>query len=132
QVVRADREDRTPLSPEINRALGERFASLIGRADAVAVSDYDKGVVNAELLAAVLPEAARAGVPVFLDPKVHHADYYRPATLITPNLREAELLAGMPVEDQSSLEEAGRRLLERFACPYVLITRGEGGMSLFA
>ena len=131
QVVRTDREDRTPLSPETNDALKDRFMDALPHADAVVVSDYDKSVVNAELLGFILPEARKADVPVFLDPKVHHADYYRPTTLIKPNNREAELLTGMVLTDRTSLEEAGKRLLDRFECPYILITRGEDGMSLF-
>jgi D-beta-D-heptose 7-phosphate kinase/D-beta-D-heptose 1-phosphate adenosyltransferase len=98
---------------------------------AVIVSDYDKGVANRELLSQVLPEARKAGVPVYLDPKVHHADYYRPITLIKPNKQEAERLIGMTIENDRQLEEAGRRLLEKFDCPYALISRGEAGMSLF-
>jgi D-beta-D-heptose 7-phosphate kinase/D-beta-D-heptose 1-phosphate adenosyltransferase len=132
QIVRADRESRAPASGELNDALAEVFLKWLPSASAVVVSDYDKGLVRRELLARVLPEARRAGVPVFLDPKVQHADYYRPVTLITPNRREAELLTGMSIEDQGQLEEAGRRLLQKFECPYALITRGEEGMSLFS
>ena len=51
--------------------------------------------------------------------------------MITPNQREAEMLTGLPIGDESSLEEAGRKLLERFGCKFALITRGEEGMSLF-
>jgi rfaE bifunctional protein kinase chain/domain len=131
QVVRTDREDRSPLASAVIETLSKQFLSALEDADAVVVSDYDKGVVNAALLGAVLPGAEQAGVPVFLDPKVHHADYYRPVTLMTPNHRETELLSGMAIGDQSSLEEAGRALRERFGCPYFLITRGEDGMSLF-
>jgi D-beta-D-heptose 7-phosphate kinase/D-beta-D-heptose 1-phosphate adenosyltransferase len=132
QVVRADRETREALSPEWNRNLAGLFLDYLPRAAAVIISDYDKGVVNRELLSAILPEARRAGVPVYLDPKVHHADYYRPITLITPNHREAELLTGMVIDGDEALEEAGRRLLQRFECEYALITRGEQGMSLFS
>jgi D-beta-D-heptose 7-phosphate kinase/D-beta-D-heptose 1-phosphate adenosyltransferase len=132
QVVRTDRESRKPLSSEMNHELAKRFAQCLPRAAAVIVSDYDKGVVNRELLATVLPEARSANVPVYLDPKVHHADYYKPITLITPNHREAELLTGTVVDSEAALEDAGRKLLERFQCEYALITRGEEGMSLFS
>jgi D-beta-D-heptose 7-phosphate kinase/D-beta-D-heptose 1-phosphate adenosyltransferase len=132
QIVRADRESRAPVSNELNTALAEAFAKWLPSARAVVVSDYDKGLINRQLLSLVLPQAKRAGVPVFLDPKVHHADYYRPITLITPNHREAELLTGMSIADQTQLEEAGRRLLQKFECPYALVTRGEEGMSLFS
>ena len=132
QVVRTDRESRKALSPQINADLASAFLRHLPQAKAVIVSDYDKGVVNRELLSAILPNARSAGVPVFLDPKVPHADYYRPITLITPNQREAELLTGTAIEDERGLEDAGRKLLEKFECEYALITRGEEGMSLFS
>ena len=131
QIVRADRESKAPLSSESNTALAGAFRKWLSSAGAVVVSDYDKGVVNRTLLSDVLPAAQRARIPVLLDPKVHHADYYKPITLITPNHREAELLTGMSIDSEHQLEDAGRKLLEKFECPYALITRGEEGMSLF-
>ena len=132
QIVRADRENRKPLSPELSRDLAALFLGYLPGAAGVVVSDYDKGVVNHELLGMILPKARSAGVPVYLDPKVHHADYYRPITLITPNQREAELITGTTIDSNAALEEAGRKLLHQFECEYALITRGEGGMSLFS
>jgi D-beta-D-heptose 7-phosphate kinase/D-beta-D-heptose 1-phosphate adenosyltransferase len=131
QIVRTDRESRDPLSNERNQAVASAFSEWLPSVSAVIVSDYDKGVANRELLAIVLPEARQAGVPVYLDPKVHHADYYRPITLIKPNQHEAERLLGMSIKSEDQLEEAGRRLLAKFDCPYALISRGEAGMSLF-
>ena len=131
QIVRADRESRDALSSKLNETLADLFMEYLPRAAAVIVSDYDKGVVNRELLSEVLTKARAVGVPVYLDPKVHHADYYKPISLITPNHREAELLTGTVINGTASLDEAGRRLLQRFECEFALITRGEEGMSLF-
>jgi D-beta-D-heptose 7-phosphate kinase/D-beta-D-heptose 1-phosphate adenosyltransferase len=131
QIVRADREQRAALCSETNRVVADVFINRLKNAHAVVVSDYDKGVVNRELMAEVLPRARDMKVPVFLDPKVHHADYYKPITMITPNQAEAELLTGIQINDTTSLEEAGRRLRAQLQCEYALITRGEEGMSLF-
>lgn len=132
QIVRADRESKAALTDEQNARLLESFEKWLPDCTAVVVSDYDKGVVNRQLLSQALPLAHRSQIPVLLDPKVHHADYYRPITVITPNHREAELLTGLSIETDEQLENAGRRLLEKFDCPYALITRGEEGMSLFS
>lgn len=132
QVVRTDRESKKPLSADLNADLAMLFTQFLPKAAAVIVSDYDKGVVNRDLMADILPKARNAEIPVFLDPKVHHADYYRPITLITPNHREAELLTGLAIDTEMTLEEAGRKLLQKFGCEYALITRGEEGMSLFS
>jgi D-glycero-beta-D-manno-heptose-7-phosphate kinase len=132
QVVRADRESKKPLSPETNSDLDALFTQFLRDAAAVIVSDYDKAVINRELLTSILPRARAAGIPVFLDPKVHHADYYQPITVITPNHHEAELLTGLAIDTEKALDDAGRRLLQKFDCEYALITRGEEGMSLFS
>jgi len=131
QVVRTDRESRKPLQANVNADLESAFLRNLRHASAVIVSDYDKGVVNRELLGSILPKAQSARVPVFLDPKVNHADYYRPITAITPNKREAEQLTGLSIQDDESLEQAGQSLRRKFECEYALITRGEEGMSLF-
>ena len=78
QVVRTDRESRQALSSGVTADLAAAFERNLPQASAIVISDYDKGVINRELLAAILPKAKVAGVPVFLDPKVHHAEYYRP------------------------------------------------------
>src|SRR5262245_16820845 len=57
QIVRADREQRTALCSETNKVVSEVFISRLKNAHAVIVSDYDKGVVNRELMAEVLPRA---------------------------------------------------------------------------
>ena len=130
QIVRADREDRTPLSDSVNEELARHFAAALSDADAVVISDYNKGGANGQLLGRILPMAEDAGIPVFLDPKLDHADDYRPVTLIKPNHHEAEALSGIRIHNRSSAEEAGGKLLDRFGCPYILITRGKDGMSL--
>src|SRR5262249_43239838 len=50
----------------------------------------------------------------------------------TPNEEEAEALLGETInDDPGRLLEGGRRLLERLAARFLLITRGSRGMSLF-
>jgi len=131
QVVRADRESKQPISSDLTAEVVARFLRQLPSASAVIVSDYNKGVVSGRVLSGILPQARSAAVPVFVDPKIEHADYYRPITIITPNQREAELLTGTSISDEASLEQAGHKLLEKFGCEYALITRGEDGMSLF-
>src|SRR2546427_1345898 len=131
QVVRADRESKQPVPSILRTELVATFLRHLLAAAAVIVSDYNKGVINRGVLDGILPEARSAAVPVFVDPKIDHADDYRPITMITPNQREAELLTGASISDKPSLEEAGHKLLEKFACEYGLSTRGESGMSVF-
>ncbi|HKP84502.1 MAG TPA: D-glycero-beta-D-manno-heptose-7-phosphate kinase [Blastocatellia bacterium] len=131
QVVRADRESRAPVSAEIEAEVVMRFQNELERADGVVVSDYNKGLLTARALAGTLKPARERNLTVCLDPKMRNFASYQPVTVITPNHQEAAEAAGIMIEDEKSLVEAGRRLLGSVDCRAVLVTRGEEGMTLF-
>jgi D-glycero-beta-D-manno-heptose-7-phosphate kinase len=130
-VVRFDREHKAALSAAAEEALLRWADRHLREADACVLSDYAKGVVTERVAAHVLAGARRAGKPVVVDPKA--ADYarYRGATVLKPNLAEAERFLGREVAGADGLDEAGRRLAGLLDGTAVLITRGAEGMSLF-
>jgi D-beta-D-heptose 7-phosphate kinase/D-beta-D-heptose 1-phosphate adenosyltransferase len=129
-VVRLDREEDSEAEAVCLDALVGRALDLLEGAGALVVSDYDKGTLTPRVLSRVLPAAAARQIPVLVDPKIRHMAHYRPATVVTPNAREAAAAAGVTVRGDADLEAAGRTLLERLGCPWLLITRGERGMLL--
>jgi rfaE bifunctional protein kinase chain/domain len=131
QVVRTDRESRSQISVPIGDRVAESFCEQIETADAVVVSDYGKGLLSPALLARTLNASRERGLIVCLDPKMRSFVHYQPVTVITPNNQEASEASGIPIEDEQSLTEAGRKLLRSIDASAVLITRGEEGMALF-
>jgi D-glycero-beta-D-manno-heptose-7-phosphate kinase len=127
QVVRFDREQ-----PDHGGQAGARLCRFLQRHaahfDAVVVSDYGKGVIGAEVLAAL---RACPGLRLVVDPKQPNFARYRGITLATPNVLEAAAAAGVDIRTGADLRAAGRRLLERWQAEAILVTRGEQGMSLF-
>jgi D-beta-D-heptose 7-phosphate kinase/D-beta-D-heptose 1-phosphate adenosyltransferase len=131
QVCRTDREDRTPLTPELQQKIVDWFRAHVAAVDAVIVSDYAKGLISTSLLKKILPMARSAQKVVCVDPKLKNLAAYRPATVITPNLAEAERAAGMSIGDEKSLVRAGRKIIQQTGIDHLLVTRGEHGMVLF-
>ena len=131
QVVRADRESRSAISPEVEEQIVASFRERLKEADAVVVSDYNKGLLTERVLRRSLDAAGASGVIVCLDPKTRSFANYQPVTIITPNHQEAAEAAGVEIDDDAGLVEAGRRILSLVDCRAVLITRGEEGMTLF-
>ncbi|MCB1181985.1 D-glycero-beta-D-manno-heptose-7-phosphate kinase [bacterium] len=130
QVVRADREDDAPAADAtIDRLLGQLGAA--GPFDGIIFSDYGKGVLTDAALDRAIAAGRAAGVPMVVDPKKGDYSQYRGVSSLTPNQKEAEQACALPIVDDESLREAGRRLLERTEAEAVLITRGEHGMALF-
>lgn len=131
QLLRLDFEKPAPISSTTVAVISRSFARWAGKLNALIVSDYRKGSVETGLCSQVLSIARQRRIPVFVDPKPDHPEICRHATAVTPNLHEAELMAGRTMRDTASLEAGGRRLLAELDCSYLLITRGAEGMTLF-
>jgi rfaE bifunctional protein kinase chain/domain len=131
QVVRADREQADDIEDDLESEVVSNVRQGLGSCRALVVSDYQKGVVTARLMKAVLPLAHRRGIPVLVDPKVRHLAFYRGVTLVTPNQLEAEQATGIRIRTADDLDAAGARILKLVGCEAALVTRGEHGMSLF-
>jgi D-beta-D-heptose 7-phosphate kinase/D-beta-D-heptose 1-phosphate adenosyltransferase len=130
QMVRADREDRAPITVEIEDHIIVAFDAALNHADAVIISDYDKGLLTPRVLNAAIEAARLKNKIVCLDPKIRNFQCYRRIDVITPNEVEAELATNIEIIDDASLTAAANRIREMLDCKSVLITRGEHGMSL--
>jgi D-beta-D-heptose 7-phosphate kinase/D-beta-D-heptose 1-phosphate adenosyltransferase len=132
QVVRVDREDTSYIGNAAFKRLAGFIRDNIDACDAVIVSDYKKGVVTARMVRFLLTLAGRRELFIAVDPKVGHFNFYKGASLITPNKKEASEGSGVAIRDERSLDKAARVLLSKLRLDAVLITRGDEGMSLFA
>ena len=128
-VVRADRESRTPVNSQIEEQIVARLKDALRDANAFVVSDYDKGVVTPRILGEILPFAYER-VPVLIDPKLRNFNFYRPATLVTPNHHEALRMSDTEDHSDDGSHNAAKIIQQKLGCDAVLITRGDRGMML--
>ncbi|MBI5632863.1 MAG: D-glycero-beta-D-manno-heptose-7-phosphate kinase [Nitrospirae bacterium] len=131
QVVRFDREDSKYVDGRILKGILSHIYAIVKDYDAVIISDYKKGMITEALVAGILKKTKPKNMFVAVDPKVGHFDFYKGVSLVTPNLMEAALGAGLEINDDKTLNKAGQALLKKLSLKAVLITRGEQGMSLF-
>jgi len=128
-VVRADREQRLAVNGHVEDSIVAALERALADANALVISDYDKGVVTPRILSQVLPQAYER-MPVLIDPKLRNFESYRPATLITPNHHEALRMSGLEEDSDDGLHQAARAIQSRLHCDSVLVTRGDRGMML--
>ena len=126
QVVRADWESTQPLATADRTRIVDFVREQAPRVDAVVLSDYAKGLFSRDIV-----EAALRAPLVMADPKPQNLLLFKGVTCVAPNLHEAAMASGIAITDDASLERAGTSLLALLECQYVVITRGEHGMSLF-
>lgn len=128
-VVRADRESRAPVNSHIEEQIVACLKDALHNAAAFVVSDYDKGVVTPRILGEILPFAYER-VPVLIDPKLRNFNFYRPATLVTPNHHEALRMSDTEDQSDDGSHNAATVIRNKLGCNAVLITRGDRGMML--
>ena len=129
QVARIDYEEDRDASGECEARLVERISAFGSNADVLLVSDYLKGTITRAVMDVILALHSK-GVPLLVDPKIPHLEYYRGATLVTPNNHEAEVATHRVIRSDEDARVAARAFRARAGCESVLITRGEHGMWL--
>lgn len=130
QMVRLDREDRTAVPAGIRAQMVRLVRERLDTLDAIIFSDYEKGVINRSLLEEILPAAARKGVIVAVDPKFSNFRYFKKATVVVPNRKEASGFVRHEIITEQDALAAARNILDTLRCACVLVKLGEHGMLL--
>ena len=87
----------------------------------ILVSDYNKGTISERLM----ERLKSLGIPILVDPKPNHKNFYFGVFMITPNVKE--------VREMTKLEDvvAASEALARDLNTRVLLTKSEEGISYF-
>ena len=131
QIARVD-WDMNDLEVDFNVDFIKNIAANIKEIDGVIVSDYGKGICSDLLLKKVIRISNESNIPIFVDPKGSDWKKYQNANLITPNIKEAEIILGEKLETDESFEIAGEKICSTFDIEACLITRGGDGMSFYS
>lgn len=130
QLLRVDQEIAAGLSPAAEAALFGAALEAVAVADVLLLSDYAKGTLTPRLLASLLSAARAKGIPALVDPKGRDYAKYRGATLVTPNRKELETVAGREARDLSTVAALGAELRDALALDALLVKLSEEGMLL--
>lgn len=132
QVARVDYETDAEIKDEIEHRLIAEIRKHAQQASAIVISDYLKGCITRAVVQSAVAAASERNVPVLVDPKIPHVDYYAGTDVVTPNHHEAEIAANMRVRSEDEARGAARLFRDRAQCRGVLMTRGDQGMWLLA
>ncbi|HET9904829.1 MAG TPA: D-glycero-beta-D-manno-heptose-7-phosphate kinase [Xanthobacteraceae bacterium] len=130
-LLRADWELARPIAAEIEDRLIEKALAAIGRADALILSDYAKGVLTPRVVRALIEAARAGGKPVVVDPKGVDYALYRGATVITPNRKEIGEAVRRAAGSDAEIEAAAAEVARIVGSEAVLVTRSEDGLTLY-
>ncbi len=132
QIVRFDREDNGKFTDKVYKQLMYGIKKIADDIDAVIISDYGKGLIERKFFSSLVSFLREKNKFIALDPKVENFKFYKNVSILTPNINETSGGSGVKINDEKTLERAGRVIIKKVKPDYLLITRGEGGMSLFS
>lgn len=132
QVLRVDREPQARIPEEARKQMGSKLRDRLRAADALAVSDYGLGVVQADAVTEALRKVKREIIAT-LDARYGLRAYAGAGiTSATPNEAELESLYHTKIgRNQEELERCGWETLQSLKLRSLLVTRGRDGMVLF-
>ena len=100
------------------------------KVDVIIFEDYDKGVLNEQLIASIVAEAQKRNIPTAVDPKKKNFGAYKNVTLFKPNL--GELKSGLKVDidktTASNIENAISVFKKSHNIETVMVTLSEAGV----
>ena len=139
QVVRVDRELPVQMNDEVLQKFTAKIGGALRSANGVIIEDYGKGLIEQQVVNAILQIAEENRIPSGYDPKDNHELHVAGVSIATPNRKEAFMAAGLPesrpkanpLQDQALLR-AGQALLDRWAPDYLMMTLGPKGMLLLS
>lgn len=129
-MLRADWEQASPASADIEQKLIDAILPQLSRADIVLLSDYAKGVLTPRVIRHVIDAARKLGKRVIVDPKSANFAIYRGATLLTPNRKEFAEATRSCADTEMSITAAAQDAIQLTDCEAMLVTQGEHGMTL--
>ncbi len=132
QLLRVDRESARPMDEAIRSRLLECITGCLPACDAVVLSDYGKGALPDEAVAAIVAACKKARKPVLVDPaRQRNFKAYAGCALLKPNRAEAALASGIEITDVDSMKAAAQKLMRITKAKHLIITQGGDGMTIF-
>lgn len=129
QVIRFDNESRDLISEKSENSILDYLKSNIANYNAILISDYQKGMLSDTLCKSIIQLSNENNKIVIVDPKGKDYSKYKNATLIKPNLKEAEIVLNKRLKNNSEIESGLIELKEVLNAQYVIITLAENGIA---
>jgi len=125
QLIRLDYE-ATEIQVDVNK-INALFVQQLQGTEVVVLSDYAKGSLRD--INNLIQQARDNGCTVLIDPKGTDYSRYQGASVLTPNLKEFEMV----VDECDGIDEIvsrGKSLCQTLELEALLVTRGKDGMTL--
>lgn len=129
QILRVDDEEcNYKLKAIYKKKIINKVISQIKKTDLVILSDYNKGLLDKDLIQKIVKISNKYNKKVIADPKKNNLGIFAGCNIITPNQKEVLDSVKKSYLSEKHLVSIGKNLIKKHKINYVLITRSEKGM----
>ena len=135
QMLRVDDEDICDIKQDTADTLYNRIRRIIDaqKIDAIIFEDYDKGLLNKDIIQRIVQLAQSKHIITTVDPKKKNFNHYQGATFFKPNLKE--LSEGLNIFDTKKALENIQALMQDYSTThqikYIMTTLSENGIAIY-
>ncbi|MFA5033520.1 MAG: PfkB family carbohydrate kinase [bacterium] len=127
QLIRIDYESKRLINEKLQKKIIEFVSSCATKFDAILFEDYDKGMLQKNLIKKLISIFKNKIITV--DPKFDNFFAYEGVTLFKPNKYELERAVGEKLT-HNNIEPICKKVRKQLNCKAVLLTLGKEGMLL--
>lgn len=129
QMLRFDEEIKYDLGEDKRTLLQMIYENFqYNKIDCILFQDYDKGIINEEVINYVIEYSKKLNIPIVVDPKKNNFLFYKNVTLFKPNLKELKEGLNLTNLSRSEILEKGSNILHENGIEIVFITLSEDGI----
>lgn len=129
ETWRTDTPKPVMITGDIEAQVIEKIRTIAPNVDAIMIGDQASATISDQVLAVILECAEKFNLKTVADSRAR-AGFFKGIDLITPNDNEAALASGIKINDEASLQEAGKRLVA--LAKNAMITLGPEGIACFS
>lgn len=127
-LMRIDSEDDHPLDSQERKLLVKHIQTIITSVDVVIFEDYDKGVLDVEVIQEVITSARKSQTPTVVDPKERNFFNYNGCTLFKPNLPELSTGFGKSIVPEKVFLDQSIERMAKIGAEKYLVTLSKKGI----
>jgi len=130
QLLRINRGSKGWLNGDLCSRVNERILNLIHECDGIAVADYNKGFCTPKILHDLV-QVVGDEKPIVANPRKDNLKYFKGVSVVTPTRTEASEIIGLKMINETSIRNAGFKIMELLNPQAVLLRWIEDGFHLF-
>lgn len=126
QILRLDEEEKINLKPGLLKKIKSKLNNL-KNISAIYIADYEKGIINKNLIKLINKFSKKKKIPIFVDPKNNKIELFKNIDFLKPNLNYIKKIFNDNNLSLNNLKNKIKFLSSKYKIKNIIVTLGPKG-----